>query len=152
MPAVQDGTGLMKSVVAATVGVALMLSSVAHADGPEGTWLSQDGRTKVQIVNCSGKLCATVVWLGEPNDPATGQPKTDKHNPDPQKRNRPLLGLQVARGMTHSGPNVWSGKIYNADDGRTYKANLTLNGSGTAQVQGCVLMVLCKSHTWTRSN
>lgn len=142
----------MKSVVAAAFGVALMLSPAARADGPEGTWLSEDGRTKVQIVNCSDKLCATVVWLGEPNDPATGQPKTDKHNPDPQKRSRPLIGLQVVRGMIQSAANVWSGQIYNADDGRTYKAHLTLNGSGTAKVQGCVLMVVCKSHTWTRTN
>lgn len=142
----------MKFVVAAALGVALMLSPGAHAQTPEGTWLSEDGRTKVQIVNCGGKLCATVAWLGEPNDPATGQPKTDKHNPDPQKRSRPLIGLQVVNGMTPNGENVWSGRIYNADDGRTYKASLTLNGGSTAKVQGCVLAVLCKSHTWTRSN
>lgn len=142
----------MKFVAAAAFGVALMLSTGTRADTPEGMWLSEDGGTKVQIVNCAGKLCATVVWLDEPTDPETGRPKTDKHNPDPQKRSRPLIGLQVVNGMTQSSQNVWSGRIYNADDGRTYKASLTLNGGGTAKVQGCVLAVLCKSHTWTRSH
>src|SRR4029077_14878602 len=45
---------------------------------------------------CGGtKLCATLVWLDHPIDPATGRPKTDRLNPDPAKRSRPLIGLQV---------------------------------------------------------
>ena len=142
----------MKFVMAAAFGATLILSQAAQAATPEGTWLSEDRGTKVQIVNCGGKLCATVVWLDEPNDPETGKPKTDTLNPDPKKRNRPLIGLQVVNGMAPSGPNTWSGQIYNADDGHTYKAHLKLNGSDNAKVEGCVLMVLCKGHTWTRSN
>lgn len=142
----------MKFAIAAAAGAVLMLSSAALAATPEGTWLSQDRDTKVRIVNCGGRLCATVVWLGEPNDPATGQPKTDKRNPDPTKRTRPLLGLQVVNGMEPKGDNAWAGNIYNADDGRTYKATLTVQDAGTAKVEGCVLKVLCKVHTWTRSN
>lgn len=142
----------MKLVMAAAFGAAMMLSHAVVAGTPEGLWLSEDRDTKVQIVNCGGKLCAKVVWLGEPNDPETGKPKTDIHNPDPAKRSRPLIGLTVVHGMAPSGPNKWSGQIYNADDGRTYKAHLTLDGDTTAKVEGCVLMVLCKGHTWTRSN
>lgn len=141
----------MKLLMTAAFGASLVLSH-AHAAGPEGTWLSEDRDTKVRIVDCGGKLCATVVWLGEPTDPDTGKPKTDKHNPDPKKRTRPLLGLTVINGMARNGSDTWSGQIYNADDGRTYKASLTLNGDGVAQVKGCVLAILCKSHTWTRAN
>ena len=141
----------MKHVCAATIGLVL-LSSAALASGPEGTWLSQDGDTKVNVANCGGKLCGTVVWLGKPIDAQTGKPKTDKLNPDPAKRARPLLGLQVVRGLSPSGPDKWSGQIYNADDGNIYQASMTVQGAGTARVQGCVLGVLCKTHTWTRSN
>lgn len=141
----------MKFAIGATVGAALLVSNAAHAATPEGLWMSADRDTKVRIVDCGGKLCATVVWLDEPNDPKTGRPKTDKHNPDPVKRNRPLVGLQVVSGMVPNGANGWSGQIYNADDGRTYKAYLTIEGANTVKVEGCVLTVLCKDHTWTRS-
>jgi uncharacterized protein (DUF2147 family) len=141
----------MKSLYAAAIGLALM-SSAAVAGAPEGTWLSQDGDTKVRVADCGGKLCGTVVWLGTPVDPTTGKPKTDKHNPDPAKRVRPLLGLQVVRGLSPSGPDKWSGTIYNADDGNIYQASMTVQGESTARVQGCVLGVLCKTHTWTRSH
>jgi uncharacterized protein (DUF2147 family) len=93
-----------------------------------------------------------VVWLSEPIDRTTGQPKTDKRNPDPNQRARPLLGLQVGDGLTASGPNQWSGAIYNADDGRVYQASFTVGSQNTATLHGCVLAVLCQTRTWTRSN
>jgi len=141
----------MKSVCAAVFGLAI-LSSPALAGAPEGVWLSEDGGTKVHLANCGGKLCGTVVWLEKPIDARTGKPKTDSHNPDPAKRTRPLLGLQVVHGLAPSGPDRWSGLIYNADDGRTYQANMKVQGANAAHVEGCVLTVLCKGQTWKRAN
>jgi uncharacterized protein (DUF2147 family) len=141
----------MKFVPAAAIGL-MLLSRAAIAGAPQGTWLSQDGGTKVRLTDCGGKLCGTLVWLNEPIDPNTGKPKTDIHNPDPAKRARPLIGLRVANGLAPSGQNHWSGRIYNADDGRTYQANFWVQSESTAKVQGCVLKVLCKGHTWTRSS
>jgi uncharacterized protein (DUF2147 family) len=142
---------VLKCVSAAIIGLTA-LSSAAYAMPAEGTWLSQDGGTKVRLSNCGGKLCGTVVWLHEPTDRATGRPKTDKLNPNPAKRARPMIGLQVAHGLAPDGPSKWSGLIYNADDGRTYQASFQVQSHSTATVQGCVLSVLCKSKTWTRSN
>ncbi|MBI5911350.1 MAG: DUF2147 domain-containing protein [Betaproteobacteria bacterium] len=136
---------------AAVLGLSL-ISSAAPAGTPEGIWLSEDGATKVRIANCAGKLCGTLVWLDKPTDATTGKPKTDKHNPDPAKRSRPLLGLQVVRGLAPSGPDKWSGLIYNADDGRTYQAHLKVQSANAAHVEGCVLAILCKGQTWKRSN
>ncbi|HEY5167108.1 MAG TPA: DUF2147 domain-containing protein [Pseudolabrys sp.] len=141
----------MKFVCAAVIGLSFV-SSAALAANAEGIWLSEDGGTKVHISNCGGRLCGSVMWLEKPNDPGTSRPKTDKHNPDPAKRVRPLLGLQVVQGLTPNGPDKWSGQIYNADDGNTYKASLQVQGPRNARVEGCVLAVLCKGQTWTRSN
>ena len=139
---------MTKLVYAAALGLSL-LSGAALAANPEGTWLSGDGGTKVQISNCGGKLCGTVVWLQEPTDPKTGKPKTDELNPDPAKRSRPMIGLQVVRGLSPSGQNRWSGQIYNADDGSTYASHVSVTGADTLRVEGCVGM-LCGGETWTR--
>ena len=141
---------MKKLVCAIAVGVSL-LSTAAFAANPEGTWLSGDGGTKVHITNCGGKLCGKVVWLQEPTD-QSGKPKTDALNPDPAKKSRPMLGLQVVQGLAPSGTNRWSGQIYNADDGKTYAANMQLQGDDTAKVEGCVLGILCKGQTWKRAD
>jgi uncharacterized protein (DUF2147 family) len=60
--------------------------------------------------------------------------------------------VQVVQGLKPSGANKWSGQIYNADDGKTYQAHVTVVSENAMKVQGCVLGILCKSQTWTRAN
>jgi uncharacterized protein (DUF2147 family) len=90
------------------------------------------------------------VWLQESVDPATGKPKTDRLNPDPAKRARPLIGIQVVHDFVPTGTRKWSGAIYNADDGHAYRAHLTVLGPRTIRLEGCMLVVLCMGHTWHR--
>ena len=97
-------------------------------------------------------MCGSLVWLKEPNDPATGQPKKDKNNADASKQARPLLGVPIVLSMRPSGaPDQWSGSVYNASDGKTYTGSFTMTGPNTADLKGCVLSVFCKSQTWTRA-
>ena len=49
--------------------------------------------------------------------------------------------------MHPNGPDRWSGSIYNADDGKTYRAGVMPEGP-TLKVEGCVL-AFCGSETWT---
>ena len=140
-----------KFALAALLALAFGVSGSHAATSALGTWLSADGGTKVRIVDCGGKLCGKVVWLSDPvgND---GKPKTDKYNKDESKRSRPLLGVPVVQGMAPSGDNKWSGQIYNADDGKTYQAHVTVISANAMNVQGCVFGFLCKSQKWTRAD
>ncbi len=126
----------------------------AFAADATGTWYTGDRDSQVKIANCGGALCGTLVWLKEPNDPATGRPKTDKNNADAGKQSRPLLGVQIVLGMKPSStPQQWSGDVYNAADGRTYSGSFTLTGTNTAELKGCVLGgLICKTQTWMRAN
>lgn len=141
--------GTLTPIAAALVGFSV-LTSGALAAPASGTWLSENGGTKVRITDCGGKLCGKVVWLKDPVG-ADGKPKTDRHNQDESKRARPLLGVPVVQGMAPSGENKWSGQIYNADDGKTYDAHVTVISDNAMNVQGCVLGILCKSQKWTRA-
>ncbi|MDO8875260.1 MAG: DUF2147 domain-containing protein [Pseudolabrys sp.] len=137
-------------VFAAIFGMSV-LTAGAYAAPATGTWLSENGGTKVRISDCGGKLCGKVVWLKDPVG-ADGKPKTDRHNEDQAKRSRPLLGVPVVQGMAPAGENKWSGRIYNADDGKTYEAHVMVINANAMNVQGCVLSILCKSQKWTRAD
>jgi uncharacterized protein (DUF2147 family) len=135
----------------ASCGGSWLIGPALAAD-PTGTWYTGDKDSQVRLTNCGGALCGTLVWLKEPNDPATGRPKTDKNNADASKQSRPLLGVQIVLGMRPSGtPNQWSGSVYNASDGKTYSGSFTLTDANSAELKGCVLSVLCKSQTWMRA-
>jgi len=135
---------------AALLSIALLGASAvaSFAVDPTGTWRTEEDAT-VRVSNCGGGLCATITALREPNDPQTGKPKTDIHNADPGKRNRPIVGLQIFTGLRPEGANKWTGQIYNPEDGKTYDANAVLENASTLKVQGCVLFI-CKTKIWTR--
>jgi uncharacterized protein (DUF2147 family) len=117
---------------------------------PGGIWLTQAGDAKVKVSRCGGGLCGVIVWLKEPIDPETGKPAIDDKNPNPALATRPMIGLPLFRGMRPSGPNKWSGQIYNADDGKSYASSVSVMGPDSLRVEGCV-GVLCGGETWTRT-
>ncbi|HZR75328.1 DUF2147 domain-containing protein [Bradyrhizobium sp.] len=127
------------------------LAMAQSAGSPEGIWLTQAGDAKVRVGRCGAGICGVVVWLKEPIDPQTGKPQVDDKNPNPALARRPIIGLSLFSGMRPSGPNRWSGQIYNADDGKTYASNISVSGPGTLKVEGCVGS-LCGGEEWSRSS
>ena len=132
----------------ALAAFALLLAAPVHAAEPAGTWLAAEGKSQVRVSKCGANLCGSVVWLKSPNDEG-GKPKLDIHNADPGLRARPILGVPVLLSMAPEG-DLWRGRIYNAEDGKTYAATFKLSGERAAVVQGCVAAVFCKTQTWTR--
>ena len=118
---------------------------------PSGTWLTGDGRAKIRIDRCGpGQtlVCGKVVWLKVPNTDG-GAPRTDIKNPDPKKRTRPVIGLQLIEGLKPD-EEKFSGDIYNIEEGKTYSVSLERESSSELSVSGCLLKVLCGSQTWTK--
>ena len=129
----------MKVLLAMSFG-ALALASVsasAIAAEPFGTWKVGKGKVTIQIVDCGGDLCANIVGLAEPL--REGKPKIDRHNKNPALRNRPLMGLQIASGLKKVAEGKWEGKVYNADDGNTYAAKVSVIDDSVMKLKGCVL-------------
>ena len=117
----------------------------------EGEWLTKDGTTKVRFDRCDGSPCGRIVWLREPIDPATGQARRDGKNENAALRDRPLVGLLLMANLTQDSPTAWSGALYNPQDGRTYRGSLKRLDANKLELSGCVLGIICKSETWTRS-
>lgn len=145
----------MSRVFAIATSAVLCLAAVAPASAgdPRGNWMTENGRAKVALVSCGGALCGKIVALKEPNDPATGKPKTDRNNPDAAKRGRPMIGVQIVINMKPDSAGRWKGQVYNVEDGRTYSGSITLVNATTLTLQGCALGgLICKNQTWTRAN
>ena len=123
-----------------TALLALLFAAADH----HGTWRTADGSALVRIGPCGDRVCGRIVRVLDPRAPAT-----DRRNPAPALRNRPLVGLTVLSGFVSAPGNALSGRAYDPKTGRSYRASLRLNADGTLRVTGCVLVV-CRSQTWTR--
>lgn len=139
-------------VAALAILAALLGAPAAHAQAgaATGVWVTQAGDARVRVSKCGGGLCGVIVGLRDPINPATGKPQVDDKNPNPALRNRPMVGLPLFSGMQPTGPNRWSGQIYNADDGSTYVSHVSLAAPDTLKVEGC-MGALCGGENWTRA-
>jgi uncharacterized protein (DUF2147 family) len=117
--------------------IAVISAGTALAD-PKGVWLAQDG-ARVRVGPCGGALCATIATPKSAADPETGRPWTDKNNPDPALRNRPLVGVAVLSSLVPEGPGRWSGRLYNIDNGQSYSGRLLEIDPRTIRVEGCAI-------------
>ena len=111
-----------------------------------------DGKSKVEIYDCAGKLCGKIIWLKEPLTEA-GKVKLDDNNPDENMRSRKILGLGLLREFVPDQyeDHAWTdGKIYNPEDGETYSCNMELLDNGNLKVRGYVgLPMFGKTQIWT---
>ena len=108
----------------------------------------QDG-PHVKVGPCGAGLCATIASPKSTVDPETGRPWTDKYNPDPAQRGRPLVGVPVLYGLVPDGPGRWSGRLYNVDNGNSYAGRLLELGPATIRVEGCAIGI-CGGRNMTR--
>ena len=141
----------MKTIAGALAMAAMisLTSNLARADAENaaGTWVMENGKITVRVIPCGGNLCGKIVGMKKPLN-KKGQPKRDKHNPNPSLRKRPVIGLTIMTSMKADGDRSWSGEIYNPDDGNTYASYMTLE-NGRMKVKGCVA-IICKKMTFQR--
>jgi uncharacterized protein (DUF2147 family) len=133
----------LSAIAFAAIVSASFAASRAHAD-PLGEWRVADGNATVQIRKCGGAYCGFVATTKT-------APGRDEKNPDPAKRNRSVLGIEVLISLRPAGKNLWTGTTYNAEDGQYYSAKVSLQSEQALQVEGCVPNGgLCGSETWVR--
>lgn len=143
--------GLAAAAFVASTTLAAAALSARKVRAPiEGLWLTGGAQARIRISPCGAALCGTISALKTPTDPKTGEPVTDINNPDPGKRRRPLVGLTILDGVEPvPGTGTWKGRIYDADDGKTYDVTLSPETRDRLRVEGC-LLVFCSGETWQR--
>lgn len=132
--------------------MSIMLMALAAAAGTSpdavvGRWKTETRNGIVEIARCGNSLCGKL----QSSDGIAANPALkDVNNKDAALRGRALKGLQLLGGFSFKN-GVWDGgTIYNAEDGKTYKARITPVDANTLTLRGCVFVPLCKNQTWTR--
>jgi uncharacterized protein (DUF2147 family) len=148
-----DGISMARIYCFAAAAVLALAAIIpANAADVTGLWLIQDTTARVRIFSCGELMCGNVVWLSQPLDTETGKPQTDKLNADPEKRSRAMLGIAVFLGLQrNSEENKWMGRIYNPDDGSTYRGSIELIDQSRLKLEACV-SIYCQVEIWTRIN
>lgn len=144
-----------RSVAAfAALGIALGLPTAraAVADAILGTWLTDDGASKVEVSAAQAVDGATVYdgkisWLKEPL--RDGKPLRDANNVDSALRERPILGLPILSGFKASGSGWAGGTVYSPRAGKSYPAELSIGVDGRLQLK-VNAGLLSKTDYWTR--
>ncbi len=125
------------------VAVAILMIPAAAIAGPAGKWRVADGTAQIQISPCGQALCGSIAWTND------GDGKDD-HNPNPAQRGRSLIGLPILN-LQPSGANLWTGNVYNANDGQNYSARMYLQSESVMKIEGCVPGTnICGEESWSR--
>ena len=132
-----------------TLAISVFVAGPAIAETPNhdvfGLWLSAAGDGHIEVVDCGdGTPCGSLAWV----DPASTTSGLDSRNPDPEKRARSLIGVPIVWNYTKSKTRWTDGKIYNPEDGKTFRSTLKKRADGTLEVRGC-LGPICRTNIWT---
>ena len=123
----------MKTVYLAAAFAVAFVSTPAFAD-PSGTWLRENGESRIRISKCGDVLCGTVSWL---KDPANTKSK---------------VGQRVFFDMKSDGSNSWAGQAFNPEDGQNYTGKMSLSGNSLTTA-GCRFGgLVCRSVSWSKVN
>lgn len=121
----------------------------AQAGGADvyGLWLSEAKDGHIRIIDCGdGTPCGYLTWA-EPQK--AGAMLLDVNNRDTALRERPLIGIPIIWGF-RSAKNGWKGgRIYNPEDGKTFRASVSRQSAETLILKGC-LGPLCITNVWSR--
>ena len=111
-----------------------------------GLWLTENKRSVIKILPCEQGTCGIIHWIVE------GGMQDDTKNPYESRRGQPMCGLTILWDFKQTGATKWTnGRIYKADDGDMYKANMELEGPNLLEVRGYVgIPLFGKTQKWTR--
>ena len=110
----------------------LLSTSPSLADDVLGTWSRDNGAVHVKFDTCGDAICGNIAWL---------KPGADT---------KAKVGQRLFFEMRPDGPNLWTGKAVNPDNGSICSGKMFIEGS-TLSTSGYIIGgLICKSANWRR--
>ncbi|MCG6188203.1 DUF2147 domain-containing protein [Maribellus maritimus] len=124
------------------------------ADKILGVWWNDEKTTKIEVEKKDGKYIGTIVYM-IPEKYENGQPPKDKENPEPELRDRSIVGLQILSGFEYNAKKEeWKeGTIYDPKSGNTYDCYGWMENEDLLKLKGFVggMRWLGRSSEWYRT-
>ncbi len=146
-----------RTLVGAGAGALLLalLPTALHAAAPDaivGTWLTDDGASKVEVTagkapDGSSVYNGKLTWLKEAT--RDGKPLRDAHNADAAQRERPILGIPILSGFKPVTGGWSGGTVYSPRVGKSFPAELSIAPDGRLELK-VKAGLLSKTDYWTR--
>jgi uncharacterized protein (DUF2147 family) len=108
----------MKQLIIVILALTCQISIQAQ-ESPDkivGVWLNEDNSNKIEIYKVDDTYSGKIVWIAQLEKNPGLDPK-DKNNPDPQKRNQSILGMDIITGLSFSKGKWIDGTIYTPQKG-----------------------------------
>ncbi len=103
----------------------------------EGLWQSEEGLVRFEVFKRGDQYFGKLAWIKKVVE--DGEVFLDTKNPNPELRDRPVLGLEVLSGFRYKGNGLFgNGSIYDPESGHTYKCRMKVLGDGSAKVRGYI--------------
>ena len=124
-----------------------------------GYWLVESRDAVIQIEQQGDQYEGRIVWqlhdtYGPEDGPElSGKTVTDRKNPDPALRSRPLTGLRMLWGLRFDPDRAaWvDGRVYNSDNGKVYHCEIRMLSNDRLRLRGYIGVTLLGGNTmWTR--
>ncbi|MCT3734793.1 DUF2147 domain-containing protein [Elizabethkingia anophelis] len=136
----------MKKIIFSLVAVFFSVLSYAQIEGKWKTIDDETGKPKsiVEIFKKSdgkyyGKVIQLLIKAADPNCSGCKDDRKDK----------PILGMEVIRGLSKDGSEFTKGTITDPKNGKTYKCTIKKEGEDKLNVRGYIgFSALGRSQTW----
>lgn len=120
---------LITLAAASAAASVLCVPAAGAAEAVHGVWVREGHpMDKLEFFDCAGKLCAKGILPMLDGSPA------------------PL----VLRNAVKDTANHWKGDLFNPENGKMYKGEITLDSANQLTLTGCLVAFLCQSETWNR--
>lgn len=131
-----------------------LLGFVGFSQSPVGVWKTIDDETgeaksHVEIYeNSKGRLEGKVIKILTP-----GREDAVCDQCDGDLKNQPINGMQILRGLEKKGSEWKNGYILDPNNGKEYKAKISLKDANTLDVRGYIgISLIGRTQTWHRVN
>jgi uncharacterized protein (DUF2147 family) len=113
-----------------------------------GIWLNEDKTNTIEIYKAGDTYSGKIVWISKMESNPNLHPK-DKNNPNPELRNRDILGMDIITGLQYSGGKWESGTIYTPKKGMYADCKVELSSNGQLKII-VSKSGFTKTQIWTR--
>lgn len=123
----------------------------ANAQSVTGKWKTFDDETKeaksiVEITERDGKIYGKVVEILNP-----AKKNIKCNNCSGADKDKPVLGLEILKGLSKDGKEYSDGKILDPSNGKLYKCIVSLDGNDKLKVRGYVgISAFGRTQNWVR--